>query len=485
MRPLSPPHRARPRPALRLDRITVNDVHSRLNRTDTAGVAAPASLESLHAILSDPRSAALPIAIAGGRHAMGGQQFRTAGLLIDMLKLHRVLSFDRQLGHIEVESGIRWPELIAFLHEQQRGESDPWAIAQKQTGADRLTLGGALSANIHGRGLMMKPFISDIESFTLIDAYGAIRRCSRRENRELFSLAIGGYGLFGVIYSITLRLVRRTRVRRVVRLIDVDGLNAAFDQRIAEGCLYGDFQFAIDAKCDSFLKRGVFSCYQPVAANTPLAARRSLSREDWLQLLELAHTDKQRAFACYSAHYEASDGQVYDSDTHQLTTYIDDYHAILDRRMGAGCRGSEMITELYVPHARLQEFLAAARDELRSRAANVIYGTIRRIERDDESYLPWARERFSCVIFNLHVDHNTAAIAEAKGAFRALIDAAIACGGSFYLTYHRFADRAQVEIAYPRLSEFLRRKRHYDPTERFASDWYAHYRAGTPVTRRR
>ena len=35
-----------------------------------------------------------------------------------------------------------------------------WAFAQKQTGADRLTIGGSLSANMHGRGLTMPPFVT-------------------------------------------------------------------------------------------------------------------------------------------------------------------------------------------------------------------------------------------------------------------------------------------------------------------------------------
>ena len=45
-----------------------------------------------------------------------------------------------------------------------------------------------------------------------------------------------------------------------------------------------------------------------------------------------------------------------------------------------------------------------ARDVLR-RGANIVYGTVRLIERDDESFLAWAREPYACVIFNLHVEH--------------------------------------------------------------------------------
>ena len=49
--------------------------------------------------------------------------------------------------------------------------------------------------------------------------------------------------------------------------------------------------------------------------------------------------------------------------------------------------------------------------------ADLIYGTIRLIEADTESALPWARESYACVIFNIHVDHDDAAIADAKSVF--------------------------------------------------------------------
>jgi len=53
---------------------------------------------------------------------------------------------------------------------------------------------------------------------------------------------------------------------------------------------------------------------------------------------------------------------------------------------------------------------------------------------------------------------------------------AIARGGSYYLTYHHWATRAQVEACYPEMPEFLRRKRLYDPEERFQTGWYRFYR---------
>jgi hypothetical protein len=106
----------------------------------------------------------------------------------------------------------------------------------------------------------------------------------------------------------------------------------------------------------------------------------------------------------------------------------------------------------------------------------LIYGTVRLIERDGESFLAWAKDRYACVVFNLHVEHSAAGIGKAQIDFRRLITRAIEQGGNYYLTYHRWATRVQVETCYPQLPEFLRRKRLHDPGETFQSDWYRHYR---------
>ena len=97
------------------------------------------------------------------------------------------------------------------------------------------------------------------------------------------------------------------------------------------------------------------------------------------------------------------------------------------------------------------------------------------IEKDDESYLAWARERFACVIFNLHLVHTPPALEAGADAFRDLIDLAIRHGGSYYLTYHRWARRDQVEACYPQMGKFLALKRHYDPDVVFQSNWSRHY----------
>lgn len=468
-------HRCR---AARWPQSVLNDVHSRLNPSAPAVYRRPNSIEEVVAAVQRARRHGMSVAIAGGRHAMGGQQFCHGGCVLDLRGLNRILAFDRDRGRITVEAGSTWPELMRGYLARQAGDAGSvhWGIRQKQTGADNLTLGGALAANIHGRGLTCAPFSADIVSFQLVTASGDLVTCSREREPELFSLAIGGYGLVGVVVAITLKLVPRQKVERVVTLLSLPELTRAFEMRISEGYTFGDFQFATDPNMSGFMSDGVFSCYRPVDHSGPIAASPvRLSQGDWRRLLYLAHVDKRKAFDEFADFYLKSSGQLYWNDTHQLNIYLDDYHRALDRHMGTCVTGTEMITELYVPRDRLTAFMTAVREDFRAHDVNFIYGTIRLIQRDRDAFLKWAKDEYACVIFNLHVDHTVAGLERAGEDFRRLIDRAIDQGGSYFLTYHRFARRDQVLHCYPEFPEFLRRKRHWDPEDRFASDWSRHH----------
>ncbi len=461
------------------DPLLVNDVHSQLNATRVARILTPASRAELVAAVQSANEAGAQLSVCGGRHAMGGQQFGTDTWLIDLRAHAAIRHFDRARGLITFDAGIQWPALIEGYHALQRdsGAGPQWGIRQKQTGADRLTLGGALSANIHGRGLRSPPIISDVEAFTLIDPTGTVRRCSRDENASLFQLAIGGYGQFGIIADVTLRLIPRVKLERRVEILTLEELVRVPDERDTQEWVFGDFQYSIDERSPDFLQRGVFSVYRRLPDDAVMPSeQKQLRAADWERLLHLAHTDRARVFQEYAGYYQSTDGQRYWSDTHQLSTYIDDYHMALDQRLHATHRATEMITELYVPRAALGAFMAASAKLLRAGTLPVIYGTVRLIERDTESFLAWAREPWACVIFNLHVEHTPDGLRAAEAAFRGLIDCALNFGGSYFLTYHRWAYRAQAEAAHPRLREFLQRKQAHDPEERFTSDWYRHHR---------
>ncbi|MCW2923699.1 MAG: L-gulono,4-lactone dehydrogenase, partial [Thermoleophilia bacterium] len=323
--------------------VVVNDIHSKLNETVMRRVEQVHSTEDVQRAVRDAAREGLPVAIAGGRHSMGGQQFVTDGVLIDTRAMNQPVSFDPVRGTVTVQAGIEWPELMKYLDDEPRNHVDDaagtdhvWGIRQKQTGADRLSIGGAIASNIHGRGLHMRPFIDDVESMRVVDADGAAKTVSRTENADLFRRVVGGYGLFGVVTEATLRLARRHQVERTVSVTDIDHVMGDLDTRMAKGAEYGDFQFAIDPKSPDFLVKGVLSTYAPVADPAPIPAdQKHISDEGWKQLMLLAHTDKSKGFDVYAKYYTSTTGQRYWSDSHQMANYTDDYHLGVDKATGA------------------------------------------------------------------------------------------------------------------------------------------------------
>ena len=134
-----------------------------------------------------------------------------------------------------------------------------------------------------------------------------------------------------------------------------------------------------------------------------------------------------------------------------------------------------MLSELYVPRDLLPEFMKGSSEILRRRKSTLVYGTIRMIQKDDVTFLPWAKEDYACVIFNIVVDHTTQGRAKAADTFRELIDVSANLGGSYFLTYHKWATKEQVLSCHPQMPEFLDKKQQYDPNLVFQSNWYRHY----------
>jgi FAD/FMN-containing dehydrogenase len=457
--------------------LLLNDVHSRLNATTVAEVLKPTTVDEVIAAVKRAKAEKKNISISGARHSMGGQQWAKDSIHLDMRALSKFISLDAERGLARAEAGITWPALVEALESVQVGKVPMLSITQKQTGADDLTLGGAVSTNLHGRGLLWRPFIQDIESITLVDAEAKVRKISRTEDAELFSLVVGGYGLFGVITEVEIRLRPRLLLERVVEVRPITGVTQQIEERIRDGFVLGDFQFCPDEKSDNFLKEGVFSCYKPAAPEVVMpVSQLALNPERWRNLILKAHTNKAEAWNDYTTYYKNTAGQHYWLDRAQFNHYDTDY----EERMQAATKdvpaGSLMILEVYVPRPLLEDFMAANAEDFRKENTNVIYGTVRFIKRDGESFLPWAKDDYACIVFNLRVTHTSEGVEKARNEFRRLIDRALARGGNFFLTYHRWATKEQMLKGYPQFPQFLKLKKHYDPEERFQSEWYRYWK---------
>ena len=137
-----------------------DDVHSQLNRTRLAEVARPTTLDEPRRVIR-ARVERPDVSIAGGCHAMGGQQFGRAPSTSTRPD-YRVLEADAERGLLTIEAGATGRDHGSQPCDAASGVA--WGIRQKQTGVDAVTLGGSISANAHGRGLLMQPLVDDVET---------------------------------------------------------------------------------------------------------------------------------------------------------------------------------------------------------------------------------------------------------------------------------------------------------------------------------
>src|SRR5258708_5615498 len=187
----------------------VDDV-SRMNKTQVSEIwevpaDSQAAEQQLGELLRKAEAAGLRVSIAGARHSMGGHTIYPGGITINMLPFNR-MELDEGKNILHVQAGSQWSEIIPYL--DKRGRS-----IEVMQSDNSFSVGGSLSVNCHGWQYGRPPIASTVDSFRLMKADGTIVRCSRGENKQLFSLALGGYGLFGIMLDVDLRVVPNNPLR--------------------------------------------------------------------------------------------------------------------------------------------------------------------------------------------------------------------------------------------------------------------------------
>jgi len=146
----------------------------------------------------EPRAATVPVHVKVRsadelRHAL--RQARQSPLTLDASGLDRVLRVDAKRGLVEVQAGATWALLAAYVAQRNIALE---AFAAALPG----TVGEAVSQAAAGPD--GAPVTTHVAALTLVMPDGELRRTDRETRPELFRLALGGRGVIGVLYSVTL-----------------------------------------------------------------------------------------------------------------------------------------------------------------------------------------------------------------------------------------------------------------------------------------
>jgi len=440
--------------------LIVNDV-TRLNPVRVWAIATPTTVKEVQdAILRSDG----PISVGGGHFSMGGQTASPGSLHLDMRQLNRILAFHPQQKTIRVQSGVRWCDIQRFV--------DPHELSIKimQSYAN-FTVGGSLSVNVHGRYMGLGPLILSVLSIRMVLADGSLVDASPSENGELFHGAIGGYGGLGVIVEAELALAENSRVRREHVCMPTRDYARWFRDTIRSA------PDAVFHNADLYPPN-----YQHARAVTWRETRDAVTVGRRLQPMR-KQFPLQRYF--YWAFTETPAGKWRRQRIIDPLLYLGrpvhwrNYEAgydVAELEPASRKHSTYVLQEYFVPVARFDDFVPKMAEILQRHRVNAVNISVRHAFADADSLLTWApEEAFAFVLYHKQRTRDNARERVAVWT-RELIDAAIDCGGRYYLPYQPHATAAQFHRAYPRARELFALKRRLDPGYRFRNViWDSYY----------
>ncbi|HEY3789011.1 MAG TPA: FAD-binding oxidoreductase [Urbifossiella sp.] len=422
--------------------------------------------EQLRTLLRRARTENLPIAIAGARHSMGGHTIAPGGISIQMLGFNR-MEFDEKSEILTVGSGALWSDVLPFL--DARGHS----IIVMQSN-DSFTVGGSLSVNCHGWQVGTAPFVSTVELFRLMTADGETRNCSRVENADLFSLAAGGYGLFGVILDVRLRVAPNARYRVERAIFPAEQYEAEFARRVEA---VADADMAFGRLCvvpgkPTFLREAILtSFHRDPAADGVIPAMKPI-----------ADGGLSRAIFRSSIGSEYGKALRWDAEKYIGTAVFGHYfsrnqilHTGVERFQERSADRVDILHESFIPKGQVAAFVEKLRAIIPRHEVDLLNVTVRSVRRDEETVLRYASKDMFAFVLLFNQPLIEGADAKLEAATREIVDVALALGGSYYLPYRLHATTEQFRRAYPDAPRFFAEKLKYDPLGIFQNGFSRRY----------
>lgn len=439
---------------------------SRLNRTPIHTVIAPVTEEEVQKAITFASSRGLKIAIAGKRHSMGGQTLYPDALLLDMLSYNKILSLDQDSSVVTVQSGATWKDLQEYLNP--RGAA---VIAMQ--GPNIFTIGGSMSVNAHGWDIRHGPVAETIEWFRLALADGSIRRCSRFKNTELFHLVLGGYGLFGVILDVGIRVTPNSFYTTHDVVMDAREYPEYFLTQVQPDhdidLAYADLSISPR----SFLQELVAVSYTKDRSKPP----------GTVPLQEERHVLRDRFFFNLSRRYRWGKRLRWFLQQRLKDYLFDETLMTRNNLMRSPMRrlayysphDTDILQEYFIPVRHFSSFVEVLRDTVNTHGVNLLNVTVRDIKPNRDAYLNYARTPMFAFVLYVNVKTSRSGQDATQAWTRQLIETAIELGGTFYLPYRPDYTNTQLTRAYPKIGAFFEKKRFYDPDQLFMNAFYAKY----------
>jgi len=448
---------------------------SHLNKTAIYGIARVTSEDDIRNALLFARDNKLKVTCAGQQHSMGGQTFTHGGLVLDLRNFDRIV-LDKGHKRVNIQTGARWWQLQQLLDKQGLSVKSMQSI-------NIFSVGGTLSVNAHGIDPKPGPIAPTVQSMRIMLSSGDVVKASPTENAELFSHALGGYGLFGVILDVDLQIVDNEMYARQTVYVDYKDFPKYYENNVENNDQIGLAFGRLSVAPQSFLRETAIHIYSKSQFEGSLPPLKP-ARQDVLDrfIINASKTGGAGRWLRWTLekyaepylHDCVTRNQAMNRKEPCLVSRNEEMYddmAYLKNRLP----DTDILQEYFVPYDRMPEFVDGLRNVVQRNQANLLNVTIRIVHKDTVTSLPYATHNMFCFVLYFNVRFNDRDNQILRKTTTDLIDVAHRAGGTFYLPYQLFYSKEQLRQSYPDINAFFAVKRKYDPTELFSNKFYEKY----------
>lgn len=420
--------------------------------------------KQLRQILKYAKEKNLKISIAGAQHSMGGHSIYPNGILLNMLP-YKQMELDAKNNILTIGSGALWEDAIKFL--DKHGKS----IAVMQAFSS-FSVGGSMSVNGHGWQKDSPPISSSVVSFTLMKENGEVINCSRNENPELFKLIIGGYGLFGIILDVKLKVVDNLALQYKYIRLSSDNYVDYYKKFISDNPNVNLVFGRLKISNKRFLEDATINYFEKTDEK-PLSLPAQDAKNEETKRLVFRSTVNSEYGKRLRWDLETGMNRVTKNAVYSRNELLNDHVSLIENK---DPNSTDLLQEYFIPARNFNQFIEDIKPILKFSQIDLLNITVRAVNKDEDSYMNYAKEDVFGFVFLFNQKKTDQQEHKMKILTNKLVDEALKNEGTFYLPYRLHIDRVKMRKVYPQTDSFFQLKKKYDPKEIFENKFYLHYK---------
>ena len=421
------------------------------------------TLVRLRAEFEEAKAANRPLVAHAARHTMGGQSLANMGSAIT---LQQSLVEPNVAGKTyRVAGGTRWRDVIATL------DKIGFSPAVMQSNND-FGVASTYCVNAHGWPVPFSAGGTTVKELKLLLASGELITCSRQENPEIFSAAMGGYGLFGVITELELQMVPNANLLPTYEVVAAEDFGKKFVEAITKDPSVQMAYGRMDVTIDSFFSEALLITYRPASDQSNISSavgsgtmshiardifRAQVNSDNW----------KEARWG-----FETRVNPMISRGVSTRNSLMNE--PVITLADGDDTR-TDILHEYFVDAEQFGAFVQACREVIPSSFQQLLNITLRYVDTDRDSVLTYATSARVAAVMLFSQEKSVRAEADMARMTSALIERVLAIGGSYYLPYRPHATLEQFQRAYKRHAEFSDFKRKLDPGLLFRHNLWNQY----------